>query len=92
LEHWVVGKAQVFVFDLPFKCIEGDVAPHWENWCTAGVEDISVTDPVTAAQVVHMQFQCTMSFCLVSLHDNRERLGEQQTTLFGYDHGEDPDP
>ena len=38
LEHWVMGEAQVL--DLSFKCIEGDVGPHWGNWCTAGVEDI----------------------------------------------------
>ena len=90
LECSVVGEAQVF--DLPFKYIEGDVAPHWGNWCIAGVEDITVTDPVTGAQVVHMQFQRTMSFCLVSLHDNRERLGGQQSTVFGYANGEGPDP
>ena len=89
LERWVMGDAQVL--DLPFKCIEGDIAPHWENWRTAGVEDITVTDPVTGAQVVHMQFQRTMSFRLVSVHDNRERLGGQQATVFGYAHGEGPD-
>jgi len=90
LEHWVEGEAQAFGF--PFKCIEGDVAPHWRNWCTAGVEDITVTDPVTGAQVVHLQFQRTMSFCLVSVHDNHERFGGQQATVFGYTHGEGPDP
>jgi hypothetical protein len=90
LERWVMGDAQVL--DLPFKCIEGDIAPHWGNWRIAGVEDITVTDLATGAQVVHMQFQRTMSFCLVSVHDNLERLGGQQATVFGYAHGEGPDP
>ena len=87
LEHWVMGEAQVL--DLPFKCIEGDVVPHWGNWCTAGVEDITVTDEM-GDQEVHMQYQCTMSFCLVSVHDNRERLGGQQASVFGYAHREEP--
>jgi hypothetical protein len=30
-----------------------------------------------------MQFQLTMSFRLVSVHDNLERLGGQQATVFG---------
>jgi hypothetical protein len=87
LERWVMGEAQVL--DLPFKCIEGDVVPHWGNWRTAGVEDITVTDEM-GNQVVHMQYQRTMSFRLVSMHDNRERLGGQQATVFGYAHGEQP--
>jgi hypothetical protein len=29
----------------------------------------------------HMQFQRTMSFRLVSVHDNLERLGGQQATV-----------
>ena len=87
LEHWVMGEAQVL--DLPFKCIEGDVVPHWGNWRTAGVEDITVTDEM-GDQEVHMQYQCTMSFRLVSVHDNRVRLGGQQASVFGYAHGEEP--
>jgi hypothetical protein len=87
LERWVMGEAQVL--DLPFKYIEGDVVPHWGNWCTAGVEDIGVTDAMGEHQV-HMQFQHTMSFRLVSVHDNRERLGGQQATVFGYAYGEEP--
>ena len=49
----------------------------------AGVEDITATDPVTGAQIVHIQFQRTMSFYLVSVHDNHERLGEQLATVVG---------
>jgi hypothetical protein len=86
LERWVMGEAQVL--DLPFKCIEGDVVPHWGNWRTAGVKDIGVTDAMGEHQV-HMQFQCTMRFCFVSVHDNSERLGGQQATAFGYAHGEE---
>ena len=87
LERWVMGEAQVL--NLPFKCIEGDVVPHWGNWRTAGVEDITVTDDM-GDQEVHMQYQRTMSFRLVSVHDNRERLGGQQATVFGYAFGEEP--
>ena len=86
LEHWVMCEAQVL--DLPFKCIEGDVVSHWGNW-QAGVEDITVTDEIEN-QVVHMQYQRTMSFCLVSVHNNLERIGGQQATVFGYAHGEEP--
>jgi hypothetical protein len=42
-----------------------------------------VTDAMGAHQV-HLQFQRTMSFRLVSVHDNSERLGGQQATVFGY--------
>ena len=86
LERYVMGEAQVI--RLPFKCIEGDVVPHWGNWCTAGVEDITMNDGMV--DHVHMQFQRTMSFRLVSVHDNCERLGGQQATVFGYAFGEEP--
>ena len=70
-----MGEAQVL--DLPFKCIEGDEVPHWGNWHTAGAEDIAVTDGMGVHEV-HLPFQRTMSFCLVSVHDNRERLGNNK--------------
>ncbi len=41
LECWVVGEVQIL--DLSFKCIEDDVALHWENWHTAGVQGITLT-------------------------------------------------
>ena len=88
LERYVMGEAQVI--HLPFKCIEGDVSPHWGIWRTPGVEDITMTDPATGVATVHMQFQRTMTFRLTSVHNNAERLGAQQATVYGFAHGETP--
>ena len=88
LEHYVIGEAQII--HLPFKCIEGDVSPHWGIWRTPGVEDITVTDPATGVATVHMQFQRTMTFRLTSVHNNPERLVAAQATVYGFAHGEGP--
>ena len=79
---------EVQVLDRPFKCIEGEVVSHWGNRHTAGVEDITATDEM--GEQVHMQCQRTMSFHLVSVHDNHERLGGQQAIVFGCAREEEP--
>ena len=88
MEHYVMGEAQVI--HLPLRCIEGDVSPHWGIWHTPGIEDITVTDPATGAATVHMQFQRTMTFRLISVYNIPERLGAPQATVYGFAHGEGP--
>ena len=88
MNRFVPGDVQIV--DLPFKCVEGDYAPKWGSWRTRGMEDVAIDNPdPTQPPIIHIQFQRSVTFELVSVHDKVERLVQEAPAVFGFADGED---
>ena len=88
LSHFVVGDVQVV--DLSFKCVEGDCAPNGGSLLMRGMEDVATDnlDP-TQPPTIHIQFQRSVNFVLVSVHDKIERFIQEALAMFGFADRED---
>lgn len=87
MNRFVPGDVQVV--DLPFKCVEGDYAPNWGSWRTRDMEDVEIpnADPALPP-TIHIQFQRSVTFELVSVHDKVERLVQEAPSVYGFADGE----
>ncbi len=85
---FVPGDVQVV--DLPFKCVEGDYAPNLGSWRTRDMNDVEIpnADPALPP-TIHIQFQRSVTFELVSVHDKVERLVQEAPAVYGFADGED---
>ena len=83
-----VGDVQIG--NLPFKCVEGDYAPQWGDWHTNEMDDVMIRDPdPNNPPVRHIQFQRTVSFQLVGVHDFVKRLVlDEAPQVYGFADGE----
>jgi hypothetical protein len=87
MNRFLPGDVQVI--DLPFQCVEGDYAPQWGSWRTRDMEDVTVPAANAGdADVVHIQFQRSVTFDIVSVHDKVERLVQEAPQVFGFADGE----
>ena len=81
LNRFVAGDVQVV--ELPFKCVEADYSSNWGSWCTQGMEDKEIANPTPSLPpTVHIKFQCSVTFKIVSNHNKINRTCKKLQQLW----------